>query len=198
MTNARFDALFGGPPREPESPLTQREMDLASSIQEVTEEVVLAPGADGAQASSTPSICAWPAASRSTASPTARMLREGIFRDIWIQPAAGDAGGALGAALAGWHLYGDGAARGRRRRSDARRVPRARASATTRFSDALDRAGARYRAPAPRPSCSNRSLRALAEGAVVGWFQGRMEFGPRALGSRSILGDARDTRRCSP
>ena len=108
MTNDKFDALFGGPPRKPEELITQREMDLAASIQAVTEEVVLRLTRALAARNRACEICASPAASRSTASPTARSCATGKFEQIWIQPAAGDAGGALGAALAAYHLHGSG------------------------------------------------------------------------------------------
>ena len=121
-----------------------------------------------------------------------RLLREGTFRDVWIQPAAGDAGGAIGAALAGWHLYGDAP-----REVDGDDGMRGSflgpSFGEAEIKDALDRAGARYRR-LPEAEMLESVAASLAEGAVVGWFQGRMEFGPRALGNRSILGDPRNSK----
>ena len=124
-----------------------------------------------------------------------RLLREGPFDDIWIQPAAGDAGGALGAALFVWHQLLD---KPRAARTDAiarRAASSGRASPPSEIRGFLDGAGAEYHAvPRARPNCSSRSSDLLAEGKIVGWFQGRMEFGPRALGARSILGDPRSPK----
>ena len=145
MTNERFDALFGGPPRKPEELLTQRDMDLAASIQAVTEEVVLRLTRALAAETGDERTCASRAASRSTAWPTARSCATASSSDIWIQPAAGDAGGALGAALAA--LSSARAARRARRRSarrDARRLSRARSTQTTRSRRGSTAAGARF------------------------------------------------------
>ena len=191
MTNERFDALFGGPPRKPESPLTQREMDLAASIQKVTEEVVSRLALTARRELDADYLCLAGGVALNCVA-NGRLLREGIFRDIWIQPAAGDAGGAIGAALAGWHLYGEAP-----REVDG--DDRMRGSylgpsfGEAEIKDALDRAGARYRR-LPEPELLESVAAMLAEGAVVGWFQGRMEFGPRALGNRSILGDPRNSK----
>ena len=191
MTNARFDALFGGPPRKPESPLTQREMDLAASIQKVTEDVVSRLALTARRELNADYLCLAGGVALNCVA-NGRLLREGTFRDIWIQPAAGDAGGAIGAALAGWHLYGDAP-----REVDG--DDRMRGSflgpsfGEAEIKDALDRAGARYRR-LPEAEMLESVAASLAEGAVVGWFQGRMEFGPRALGNRSILGDPRNSK----
>src|SRR6202171_6124167 len=191
MTNGRFDGLFGGPPRKPESPLTQREMDLAASIQKVTEDVVSRLALTARRELGADYLCMAGGVALNCVA-NGRLLREGTFRDLWIQPAAGDAGGAIGAALAGWHLYEDAP-----REVDG--DDRMRGSylgpsfGEADIKDALDRAGARY-----QRLSEDRLLETvatmLAEGAVVGWFQGRMEFGPRALGNRSILGDPRNSK----
>src|ERR1700694_2682740 len=142
MTNGRFDALFGGPPRKPESPLTQREMDLAASIQKVTEDVVSRLALTARRELDADYLCMAGGVALNCVA-TGRLLREGTFRDLWIQPAAGDAGGAIGAALAGWHLYEDAP-----REVDG--DDRMRGSYLgpsfdeTEIKDALDRAGARY------------------------------------------------------
>jgi carbamoyltransferase len=188
MTNRRFDSLFGGPPRRPESPLTRRDMDLAASIQAVTEEVVTRLTRTAAADTRAEFLCLAGGVALNCVA-NGKLLRSGVFRDIWVQPASGDAGGAVGAALIGWHLY--------------RGAPRAPAEADAmrgaflgpEFTDddiarRLDRLGAVYER-LDGGALPARVAELLAEGAVVGWFQGRMEFGPRALGSRSILGDPR-------
>jgi carbamoyltransferase len=191
MTSAKFHALFGAPPREPESPLTQREMDLASSIQAVTEEVVIRLARTARTELGTEYLCLAGGVALNCVA-NGKILREGIFRDIWVQPAAGDAGGALGAALAGWHLYRDG----------QRIVNGADQMRGTflgpHFDDdeimqALNLAGAAFER-FDQDELLDRVAEALSHGAVIGWFDGRMEFGPRALGARSIIGDARDSR----
>jgi carbamoyltransferase len=191
MTSVKFDELFGAPPREPESPLTQREMDLASSIQAVTEEVVIRLARTARKELDAEYLCLAGGVALNCVA-NGKILREGIFRDIWVQPAAGDAGGALGAALAGWHLYSDGA-----------RLPTGADQMRgtflgPRFDDdeiesALDAGGAVYE-HCEEDDLLDRVSEAMSHGAVIGWFDGRMEFGPRALGARSIIGDARDTR----
>ena len=193
MTLAQFDRLFGGPPRRPESPLTQREMDLAASIQAVTEEIMLRM-ARARRTRTTgharTSCLAGGVALNCVAN--GRLLREGPFDDIWIQPAAGDAGGALGAALFVWHQLLGNAAHGRRRATASRARCSARRSPTAEIRAFLDASGAPYRRVRRRGrAAATASPELLADGKVVGWFQGRMEFGPRALGARSILGDPR-------
>ncbi|MCB2184811.1 MAG: carbamoyltransferase [Deltaproteobacteria bacterium] len=193
MTNRRFAALFGGPPRAPESPLTQREMDLAASVQKVTEMVVSRTAAHVHQETGESRlVLAGGVALNCVANGI--LLREGPFAEIWIQPAAGDAGGALGAALFAWHQY----------------LGHPRAAETPQ----LDRQDGSYLGPAFDEATLREFLVArglpyrqvtwdelpglaadlLAQEKVVGWFQGRMEFGPRALGGRSIIGDARSPR----
>jgi len=189
MTNGKFDELFGGPARQPESPLTQREMDLAASVQQVTEEVVLRLARGVARETGERNLCLAGGVALNCVA-NGKLVREGVFDNIWLQPAAGDAGGALGAALAANYLY-KGAPRARVNGHDAMRGsylgPRYRQEDV---EQRLKAAGARYRVLEPDElleSCA----RALAEGKAVGWHQGRMEFGPRALGGRSILGDPR-------
>ena len=191
MTNARFDDLFGGPPRQPESLLTQRHMDLAASIQAVTGEVVIALARGIAKSTGQKKLCLAGGVALNCVANGA-LLRERMFEDIWIQPAAGDAGGAVGAALGAYHLTLD--------------RPRARASGAgdrmkgsflgPSYSQAeidaqLSAAGGRFTLHASEEELIDTVARALADGKAVGWFQGRMEFGPRALGGRSILGDPR-------
>ncbi len=189
MTNARFAKLFGGPPRKPETPLTQREMDLAASVQKVTEEVILRTARHiHAQTGERKLVLAGGVALNCVAN--GRLAREGPFDDIWIQPAAGDAGGALGAALYAWYQYLNN--------------PR-QADGVTDFQQgsylgpAFDEeaiAGYLTERNIPHRRLDEKKMLAavaelLADEKVIGWFQGRMEFGPRALGSRSIIGDAR-------
>jgi carbamoyltransferase len=191
MTNRRFDALFGGPPRTPETPLTEREMDLAASIQSVTETVVERLAVTAHRETGAEFLCLAGGVALNCVA-NGKLLREGPFRDIWVQPAAGDAGGALGAALAGWHQYQS--APRRPREGDAM----GGAYLGPSFTDddaarSLDAFAARYQRLGD-DELNDRVAEILSQGAVVGWFQGRMEFGPRALGNRSILGDPRDPR----
>ncbi|RMH35931.1 MAG: hypothetical protein D6690_07575 [Nitrospirae bacterium] len=190
MTNGRFDDLFGGPPRKPESRITQREMDLAASIQRVTEEIVLRLGRTVHEETGMEYLCLAGGVALNCVA-NGRLLREGPFKDIWIQPAAGDAGGALGAALCVWHEYLDKPrqAHGRDKMKGSYLGPR--------FSDAeitayLDSVGAVYRRLEDE-ELMPRLAELLDQGYVIGWMQGRMEFGPRALGGRSILGDPRNS-----
>ena len=189
MTNERFDDLFGGPVRQPEEELTQRHMDVAASIQLVLDEIVLRLTRSLAAETGARNLCLAGGVALNCVS-NGKVLRDGRFEHIWIQPAAGDAGGALGAALAAHHLY----------------LGQPRSVST--FQDSMKGA---YLGPAFEQDEIERRLRAvgahfsvesdddlvklsveaLAEGKALGWFQGRMEFGPRALGGRSILGDAR-------
>jgi len=188
MTNALFDGLFGGPPRRPESPITQREMDLARSIQVVTEEIILRLGRTIHREFGTDYLCLAGGVALNCVA-NGRLLREGPFKDIWIQPAAGDAGGAVGAALAAWHDY-----LGRPREVNGADSMKG-AYLGPKFSDReireyLDSIGAVY-VQLDEPALLARVAELLERENVVGWFQGRMEFGPRALGGRSIIGDAR-------
>ena len=191
MTSGKFHALFGAPPREPESPLTQREMDLASSIQAVTEEVVIRLARTARKELGVEYLCLAGGVALNCVA-NGKLLREGIFRDIWVQPAAGDAGGALGAALAGWHLY-NGGARVTTTADQMRGTFLGPSFDDDEIRRALDTSGAAYE-HFEDDELLDRVAEAMSRGAVVGWFDGRMEFGPRALGARSIIGDARDTR----
>jgi carbamoyltransferase len=192
MTNRRFDELFGGPPRDPESDLLQRHMDLAASIQAVTEEVILRLGRDlHRQTQLKNLVLAGGVALNCVAN--GRLLREGSFDSIWIQPAAGDAGGALGAALFVWHqlLENPRTVNGRDSQGGSFLGPEFSAIAIQRW---LDEAGITYERVADEPELMKQTARLLADEKIVGWFQGRMEFGPRALGARSILGDPRSAK----
>ncbi|MBT9556056.1 MAG: carbamoyltransferase [Myxococcales bacterium] len=193
MTNRRFDALFGGPPRAPESPLTQREMDLARSVQVVTEEIVLRLAGTIHRELGVDALCMAGGVALNCVS-NGRLLREGPFRHIWVQPAAGDAGGAIGAALNVWHRY-LGKARpvpgdGRDSMSGAYLGPRNDDADVQAF--AASRGLPHYRFDDAELLAEVAAR--LAAGEVVGWVQGPMEFGPRALGNRSILGDARSPK----
>jgi len=191
MTNGRFAGLFGGPARKPESPVTQREMDLAASVQVVTEEVVLRLARALHRETGEKHLCLAGGVALNCVA-NGRLLREGPFENIWIQPAAGDAGGALGAALAVWH----GLHEGERRvvAGDTMRGAYLGPRFTAReAADELSGLGARYQR-LDDDDLLARLAKLLEAGNVIGWFQGRMEFGPRALGGRSIIGDPRSTR----
>ncbi len=188
MTNAKFDALFGGPPRTPEKLLTQREMDLAASVQAVTEEIVLRLARSVRRETGLKNLCLAGGVALNCVA-NGKVHREGIFDQIWVQPAAGDAGGAVGAAFAAYHGF--------------HRQPRA-------LNGKLDGMAGSYLGPSYDDDAASRlkaagavvhelgydalieaTAEALAGQKAVGWMHGRMEFGPRALGGRSILGDAR-------
>jgi carbamoyltransferase len=192
MTNERFDALFDGPPRRPAAPLEQRHMDLAASIQAVIEEAVLRLTRSLAEETGEANLCLAGGVALNCVA-NGKVLRDGKFDNIWVQPAAGDSGGALGAALTIYHLYAD-------RPRTVANTPDGMVGSYLgpEFDDGetqtrLKAAGARY-ATLPRDQLLDRTAQALADGKAVGWFQGRMEFGPRALGNRSILADPRDPR----
>ena len=188
MTNRRFDALFGGPPRQPESPVTQREMDLAASIQVVTEEVVLRIARTVQTETGARKLCLAGGVALNCVA-NGRLLREGPFDEIWVQPAAGDAGGALGAALSIWYEYlgNERTTNGRDKMAGSYLGPR---YSDEEIRTTLDSVGAVYE-HLDEAALTERVAAVLAEENVVGWFQGRMEFGPRALGGRSIIGDPR-------
>jgi carbamoyltransferase len=189
MTSPEFDRLFEGPPRASESMITQREMDLAASIQQVTEEIVLRMARTAKALTGAKNLClAGGVALNCVANGV--LLREGIFDDVWIPSAAGDAGGALGAALFAYYQLLD-----RPRQAQAGDSLKG-ALLGPEFSNEeirafLDRQRAPYHYHADEGELLERVVAAMVEGKVVGWFQGRMEFGPRALGGRSIIGDAR-------
>jgi len=189
MTNAGFHALFGGPPRRPEALLTQRDMDLAASVQAVTEEIVLKLAHAVARETGERNLCLAGGVALNCVA-NGKLHQQRWFDNIWLQPAAGDAGGAVGAALVAAHLY--------------KGVPRAATTGTDgmqgsylgpAYSQAeierrLEAAGAVFDSLADE-ALIDRAAAAIAEGKALGWHQGRMEFGPRALGARSILGDPR-------
>jgi carbamoyltransferase len=190
MTNDRFHSLFGGPPRAPESRLEQRHMDLAASIQRVTEDIMLGMAREAHRLTGhSKLVLAGGVALNCVAN--GRLLREGPFEDIWIQPAAGDAGGALGAALFTWHQLLEhprqtGA-------SDSQQGSLLGPWFTNEeISTCLENSGTPHQQYPGEAELLDDVAKFLAEGKVVGWFQGRMEFGPRALGARSILGDPRN------
>ena len=196
MTNGKFDRLFGGPPRKPESTLTQREMDLARSVQEVTEEAMLRMARHAHKETGERNLCMAGGVALNCVG-NGRVLREGPFERVWVQPAAGDAGGALGAALSVWHQYLDNP-------RDVGEVCGGHADgmrgsylgpefSNDEIEEFLVTTGAGYR-KIERAELAETVAGLLAEEKVVGWFQGRMEFGPRALGARSILGDPRSPR----
>lgn len=192
MTSPKFDQLFGGPPRHPESPLTQREMDLAASVQAVCEEVMLRCARQAHAVTGSKNLVMAGGVALNCVG-NGRILREGPFERIWIQPAAGDAGGALGVAQLIWHHV---LAEPR----VARREDTLRGSLLgPRFSNAevraaLDAVGAKYHVIDKEDQLLDRVTDLLLDDKVVGWVQDRMEFGPRALGARSILGDPRSTK----
>ena len=190
MTNDRFADLFGRPPREPESPLTQQEMDIASSVQAVTEDVVLRIARTVNQETGSANLCLAGGVALNCVA-NGRLQRESPFRNLWIQPASGDAGGALGCALATWHQYAG------KPRTVTGQVDQMRGAylgprySETEVTTELDQVEAVYE------RFEDKVLFKLLsdffeEGKIVGWFQGRMEFGPRALGARSILADPRN------
>jgi carbamoyltransferase len=189
MTNRRFEQLFGGPPRRPEAPVTQREMDIAASIQAVTEEAMLRATKHVHHQTGMKNLALAGGVALNCVA-NGRILRESPFENIWIQPAAGDAGGALGAALFVWYqlLGHERHVDGCDKQQGSLLGPAYCDEQIRRF---LDSAGAKYRAYSDEAALVARVAELLDEGKVIGWLQGRMEFGPRALGSRSILGDAR-------
>jgi len=190
MTNGRFARLFGGPPRRPESQLEQRHMDLAASVQDVTEEAVLRMARHVHDKTGARNLCLAGGVALNCVA-NGRLLREGPFDDIWIQPAAGDAGGALGAATFVWHQLLD-----QPRDSQGRDAQRGSLLGPSYSNGDIDKflneVGAEYESYPQEEELLSRVASLLAEGKVVGWFHGPMEFGPRALGARSILGDARN------
>src|SRR5277367_4259372 len=192
MTNSKFDALFEGPRRNPEELLTQRHMDLAASVQVALEEVVLRMTRSLAAETGAKNLCLAGGVALNCVA-NGRLLRDGRFEKIWIQPAAGDAGGALGAALAAYHSF-----KGQPRKVKSCGDGMKGSYLGPEFSQGdierrLTAAGAMF-AILGDEELLDKSVEALATEKAVGWFQGRMEFGPRALGGRSILGDARSPK----
>jgi carbamoyltransferase len=190
MTSPKFHTLFGGPPRRPESQLTQREMDIAASIQVVTEEIVMRMARHVHEETGKKNLCLAGGVALNCVA-NGRILREGPFERIWIQPAAGDAGGALGVALFIWHqlLEKPRSASPTDAQKGSLLGPGFGASEVHAF---LDGVGAQY-TECEEDELLDRVAGLLADRNVVGWMQGRMEYGPRALGCRSILGDARSS-----
>jgi carbamoyltransferase len=191
MTNKKFDRLFGGPPRKAESEISQKEMDIAASIQKVTEEIILKLAQAIHDEFKIDYLCLAGGVALNCVA-NGELLRKGIFKDIWIQPAAGDAGGAVGAALAVWHQF--------RNKPRHVRKPDAMqgsylgpAYSNDTASAVLEKLGAKF-TQLPDSALYPRVAEILAAENVVGWFQGAMEFGPRALGNRSIIGDPRSPK----
>jgi carbamoyltransferase len=193
MTNRRFDELFGGPPRTPETTITRREMDLARSIQEVTEEIVLRMANHAAKLTGEVNACLAGGVALNCVA-NGRLLREGPFERIWVQPAAGDAGGAIGSALYGWHQI-----QGNKRVVNENDDGMSGAYLGPEFSDEeveryLEACDYPYTKIPERSAWARRIAELVADGNVVGLFVGRMEFGPRALGHRSIIADPRSPK----
>ena len=190
MTSPRFHELFGGEPRDPGTLVTQREMDLAASVQLITEEVVLRMARDLSKTTGIANLCLAGGVALNCVA-NGKLLRDGSFKRIWVQPAAGDAGGALGAAFAALYDH-----LGAKRKPNGKLDAMSGAYLGPSFSNKeierrLKLAGAKY-AVLNEAELIARTVKALDEGKAVGWFSGRMEFGPRALGNRSILGDPRN------
>jgi carbamoyltransferase len=190
MTNRKFSKLFGGPPRKPEEKVTQREMDIAASIQKITEEIMLRIERYVYEQTGQKNLCMAGGVALNCVG-NGRLLREGPFENIWVQPSAGDAGGALGAALTIWHHYLD-----RPREVNGKEDKQYGSYLGPHFTKNeikkfLDENGYPYREYLEEDLYDDVAKR-LETGEVIGWFQDRMEFGPRALGARSIIGDARN------
>jgi carbamoyltransferase len=192
MTNNKFNKLFGGPPRVPETKLTQKDMDLARSLQEVTEEIVLKMGNHVFKETGLKNLTLAGGVALNCVA-NGKLLREGPFENIWIQPAAGDAGGALGAALVGWHRY-----LGNERNVDGKNDLQQGSYLGPSFNtNEIQEFISSENLSASKLSDDELILKVsklIAEEKVIGWFDGRMEFGPRALGARSIIGDARSPK----
>lgn len=191
MTNKKFERLFGGPPRKSEDILTQREMDLAASIQKVTEDIILKLTCSIAKETGIKNLCLAGGVALNCVA-NGKVLKKGIFGNIWIQPAAGDAGGALGAALAGYYMF-KGQPRKAVTADSMKGAYLGPQFAQDDIEKRLIKVGAKFEVMAPA-NVINQCAKALSEEKAIGWFQGRMEFGPRALGGRSILGDPRSPK----
>ncbi len=192
MTGDRFAGLFGGPPRAPETAIGKREMDLAASIQAVLEEVMMLTARHLHEATGKKHLCLAGGVALNCVA-NGKIQRDGPFDDVWIQPAAGDAGGALGCALFAWYqlLESPRRATGKDVQRGSLLGPRYETAAITAM---LDERGAKYTVFTDEARLCERVAGLMARGQVVGWFAGRMEFGPRALGARSIIGDARNEK----
>ncbi len=189
MTNKKFDQLFGMPPRTPEELLTQDHMDLAASVQAVTEEVMLRMTRALAKETGEKNLCLAGGVALNCVA-NGKVLRDAAFENIWVQPAAGDAGGALGAALGAYHIHKGGPRKLNGAADGMRGSYLGPDFAVDDVKARLDAAGAKYTVLS-EAEMVEATAQALNDGKAIGWFQGRMEFGPRALGGRSILGDAR-------
>lgn len=192
MTNRKFDDLFGGPPRKPESQLSQKEMDLARSVQQVTEEIMMRSAQHVFKKTKEKNLCLAGGVALNCVA-NGRLLREGPFENIWIQPAAGDAGGALGAALFAWHQIEQ-----QPRQTDNKNDSQHASLLGPQFSNEdiekfLDENAIPFK-KYDEEELLEKTSALLANEKVVGWFQGRMEYGPRALGGRSIIADARSPK----
>lgn len=192
MTHSKFNELFGGPPRKPEGRVTQREMDLARSVQVVTEEVVLRLARTIQKEHGTDALCLAGGVALNCVA-NGRLLREGPFKKIWIQPAAGDAGGALGAALSGWYEYFGNSRACESEADQMKGSYLGPAFQDSEIQSAFDSIGAKYHR-LTEEELNDQLAALLDQENVIGWCQGRMEFGPRALGGRSILGDPRSRK----
>ena len=190
MTNRRFDDLFEGPPRDPESLLTQRDMDLAASVQAVTEEAVLRLTTSAAEETGQRNLCLAGGVALNCVA-NGKLLKSGQFDGIWVQPAAGDAGGALGAALAVWHQHCERARQPSPALDQMQGAFLGPAFDDDVIEERLKATGAKVERLPSVEATTDFAADALANGDALGWFQGRMEFGPRALGARSILADPR-------
>jgi carbamoyltransferase len=192
MTNEKFNKLFGGPPREPETKLTQKEMNLAKSLQEVTEEIVLKLGNHVYKETGLKNLCLAGGVALNCVA-NGRLLREGPFENIWIQPAAGDAGGALGAALIGWYKYHN-KPRTANEKTDSQKGsylgPKFSDKEIHQFIKSNNLSANKY----DDDELIEEAANLIGSEKVIGWFDGKMEFGPRALGSRTIIGDARSPK----
>ncbi|MFX0194918.1 MAG: carbamoyltransferase [Candidatus Hodarchaeota archaeon] len=192
MTNEKFAKLFGGPPRKPESRLTQKEMDVARSIQIVTEEVMLRSAHYIHKVTGEKYLCLAGGVALNCVG-NGRILREAPFEDIWIQPAAGDAGGALGAGYFTWYQYLENKRIADDNQDSQKGSFLGPSYTSNEIKEFLDGNGIRYR-EVPYDEIPQTVADLIVQEKVVGWFQGRMEFGPRALGARSIVGDARSPK----
>ena len=192
MTSKKFENLFGGPPRKAESPLTQREMDMAASIQAVTEEIMLKMAKHVHEQTGMKNLVLAGGVSLNCVG-NGRILRESPFENVWIQPASGDAGGALGAALFVWYqlLDNERSVNNMDLQSGSLLGPSYKNEQITEF---LDSVNAKYELYPDQEQLINQVADLINNEKVIGWFQGKMEFGPRALGSRSIIGDARSEK----
>ena len=189
MTNEKFNTLFGGVPRNPETEISQRDMDIAASIQKVTEEVLIKLVKGVAKTSGQKNLCLAGGVALNCVA-NGKLLREEIFEDIWVQPASGDAGGALGAALGAYHIMLN------KKRKPSDKIDNMKGSflgpeySELKINETLEGCGAVF-SNHSQDQIIELTAKDLADGKAVGWFSGRMEFGPRALGNRSILADPR-------